>query len=200
MVSRFARTVAAAVALVLVAMPVQAQLRSDWYAFLDAVKKRDGDKATSLIATPGSTVLNTKDPGTGEGALHILTRERDILWLGFMLGKGAKPDLQNKQGATPLAVAAQIGWIEGADLLLRRRAKVDLPNNRGETPLILAVHNRDVPMVRLLLAGGADPKWTDSVAGYSALDYARQDSRSSTLAKMLETAKPAAKSVAGPGL
>ncbi|HKT16235.1 MAG TPA: ankyrin repeat domain-containing protein [Allosphingosinicella sp.] len=200
MVGRFARAIAAAAALTLVAVPIHAQLRSDWYAFLDAVKKRDGEKATSLIATPGSTVLNTKDPSTGEGALHILTRERDITWLGFMLAKGAKPDLQNKQGATALAVAAQIGWIEGADVLLRRRAKVDLPNNRGETPLILAVHNRDVPMVRLLLSGGADPKWTDSVAGYSALDYARQDNRSSTLAKMLEAAKPAAKSVAGPGL
>jgi ankyrin repeat protein len=190
----------AAAAVLLAAVPLQAQQRSDWYTFLDAVKKRDGDKATSLIVAPASTVINKVDPSTGEGALHILTRERDLTWLSFMLGKRADPDVPNKQGSTALAIAAQIGWIEGADLLLRTGARVDRANNRGETPLILAVHNRDVPMARLLVSGGANPNWTDSVAGYSALDYARQDNRASALVKILETAKPATRKVSGPGL
>jgi ankyrin repeat protein len=117
-----------------------------------------------------------------------------------MLGKGARPDLQNKEGMTPLAIAAQIGWIEGAELLLRRKAKVDLANSRGETPLILAVQRRDLEMVRLLVDKGADPKRQDSVAGYSALDYARRDGRSQAILKLLETPAKPARAVAGPSL
>jgi ankyrin repeat protein len=76
--------------------------------------------------------------------------------------------------------------MEGAESLLGRSASVDLANSRGETPLIIAVHNRDIAMVRLLLGKGANPKRTDSIAGYSALDYAKQDSRSAAILKLLE--------------
>lgn len=184
------------------AAPAAAQLNfSNSYTFLKAVKERDGDKVTSLLATPSTYVINTKESGSGNGALHIVARERDLTWLSFLLGKGAKADLQNSEGNTPLMVASQIGWVEGADLLLRRGASVDLANGRGETPLILAVQNRDVAMVRLLIGKGADPKRTDSVAGYSALDYAKRDGRAAAILKMLEqpAAQPA-REVAGPKL
>jgi len=194
-------TLAAAGFLALALAPAQAQMFSDGYTFLKAVKDRDGDKVTSLVSTPGGVLINSRDSVSGEGALHIVTRERDRVWLAFLLSKGARPDLLDKHGATPLSIAAQIGWVDGADLLLKMGAKVDYPNGRGETPLILAVHNRDILMVRLLLGRGADPKRADSVAGYSALDYARQDGRSSALAKALEeTAPAAAPAKQGPGL
>ncbi len=178
----------------------QAQMFSDGFSFLKAVKERDGEKATSLIQTPGSVVINYKDRSTGNGALHMLARERDLTWLGFLLAKGAKPNLQNHKGDTPLAVAAQIGWAEGAELLIKTGASVDLPNGRGETPLIVAVHNRDAAMVRLLLKSGANPERSDSVAGYSALDYARQDGRSSAILKLIEAQQAAKKTIAGPKL
>jgi ankyrin repeat protein len=184
------------------AVPAGAQMNfSNSYTFIKAVKDRDGDKVTSLLSTPSNFVINTKESGSGNGALHFVTRDRDFTWLSFLLGKGAKADLQNDQGDTPLILASQIGWVEGADMLLRRGAGVDLANSQGETPLILAVRNRDLPMVRLLLAKGANPKHTDSVAGYSALDYARQDARAATILKLLEepAAKPA-REVAGPTL
>jgi ankyrin repeat protein len=173
---------------------------SDGYRFLKAVKDRDGTTATSLIVAPGSVVINYREPKSGDGALHLLTRDRDITWLGFMLGKGAKADIQNEDGTTPLAIAAQIGWVEGADRLLRSGAHVDLANNRGETPLILAVQGHDLAMVRLLLGKGANPKKTDNVAGYSALDYARRDSRSPAIVKLLEEPQAPARPVAGPKL
>lgn len=173
---------------------------SDGFSFLKAVKERDGETATSLISTPGSVVVNAKDRSTGNGGLHMLARERDLAWLGFLLAKGAKPNLQNHKGDTPLAVAAQIGWVEGAELLIKTGASVDLPNGRGETPLIVAVHNRDAPMVRLLLNSGANPERSDSVAGYSALDYARQDGRSSAILKLIEAQKAAKATIAGPKL
>jgi hypothetical protein len=53
-------------------------------------------------------------------------------------------------------------------------------------------------MVRALLDKGANPKRTDSVAGYSAIDYARRDSRSAAILKLLETPRGPAKPVYGP--
>jgi ankyrin repeat protein len=190
---------AAALSLGMAAAPAAAQKFSDSYTFLKSVKERDGAEVERLLASPSSTVINTRESSTGESALHIVARGRDLTWLTFLLGKGARPDVQDKNGITPLAVAAQLGWVEGAEMLLRRQAAVDLPNNRGETPLILAVQKRDAAMVRLLLGKGANPKRTDSAAGYSALDYARRDPRAATVLKMLETAKPA-RAAAGPKL
>ena len=190
---------AAAAALGLLAVPATAQRMSDSYTFLKAVRERDGNKVQELLGSPGAaTTVNVRDQGSGEGALHIVVRERDFTWLSFLLARGAKPDVQDKQGNTPLGLAAQLGWAEGAEELISRRATVDLANSRGETPLILAVHHRDVALVRLLLAKGASAKRTDSVAGYSALDYAKRDPRAAALVKMLEAPPTPPRAVAGP--
>jgi len=174
-----------AAVLAVVAVPAFAQF-SDSYNFLKAVRERDGAKVTEIVANPSSTAINARATDDGEGALHILVRGRDLGWLQFLLARGARPDLQDNQGNTPLIVAAQIGWLEGAEQLLARRANVNQPNNRGETPLILAVQRRDISLVRLLLGQGADPNRTDSVAGLSAIDYARRDSRAAAILRMLE--------------
>ena len=193
------RAAAAALALMLAA-PAAAQSYSDSFTFLKAVRERDGNKATELVNQPGTAVVNLKDPSSGEAALHIVAKGRDYTWLSFLLGKGARPDIQNSKGETALNIAAQLGWTDGAELLLSRGANVDLPNQRGETPLIIAVHNRDVPMVRLLMANGANPKRADHIAGYSALDYAKQDNRAQAVVKILEGTTTPARPAAGPTL
>lgn len=199
MYKKFGRVLAASAALVLAAAAASGQSSySDSYSFLKAVKERDGAKVNELVSAPGSVVLNTRDRTNGEGALHYMVRARDITWLAFLLGKGARPDIQSNRGDTPLTLAAQIGWVEGAEQLLARRASVDLPNGRGETPLILATQRRDLAMVRLLLGRRADPNRTDNVAGMSALDYAKQDPRAAAVLKMLEAKAAPAKPAQGP--
>jgi ankyrin repeat protein len=196
--NKFGRILMASMILVLAA-PASAQFNfSDGFTFLKAVRERDGDKVTELVSQPGNVVINTRDRGTGEGALHIVVRGRDLNWLTFLLGKGARPDIQTNRGDTPLTLAAQIGWLDGVETLLARRAGVDVPNGRGETALIIAAQRRDVPMVRLLLGKNANPKRTDNVAGMSALDYARQDPRAAPVLKLLEAKAAPAKPVAGP--
>lgn len=176
--------------LAVVAVPAFAQF-SESYNFLKAVRDRDGAKVEEIVDNPSSTAINARDRGSGEGALHILVRGRDLNWLAFLLGRGARPDLADNQGNTPLILAAQIGWIEGAEQLIARRANVNVSNGRGETPLILAVQRRDLAMVRLLVGRGADPDRPDS-AGYSALDYARRDNRAGPVRRLLEAARPPA--------
>jgi ankyrin repeat protein len=182
-----------------IAVPVAAQSFSEGFTFLKAVRERDGAAAERILSNPATTALNVRDPGTGETALHILVRGRDSAWLGFMLGRGARPDMGDREGNTPLIIAAQIGWLDGADILLQRRASVNLGNSRGETALIFAVQRRDMPMVRLLMQNGANPNLTDHVAGNSAIDYARQDNRATAILRVLEgTRRGAAPQITGP--
>ncbi len=178
-----------------VAVPALAQNFSDGYAFLKAVRERDGGKVNEIVNGPGAAIINHRDPGSGDGALHIVVRNRDLTWLNFFLRRGARADLQNSEGATPLLLASQIGWVAGVEQLLDRRANPNLANSRGETPLILAVQGNHLPVVRLLLGRGADPNQTDSLQGYSAMDYARQDRRAAQILRLLE-APPAAAATA----
>lgn len=182
-----------------IAVPVAAQSFSEGYTFLKAVRERDGNTAERILSNPSSTAVNIRDPGTGETALHILVRGRDSAWLGYMLGRGARPDTGDREGNTPLILAAQIGWLDGAEVLLGRRASVNLGNSRGETPLIFAVQRRDMVMVRLLMQQGANPNQTDHVAGNSAIDYARQDNRATAILRVLEgTRQPTGGQLTGP--
>jgi uncharacterized protein len=188
----------------ILAGPATAQF-SDSFNFLKAVRDRDGAKVTEMVDAPtGRVLINTKDGASGDSALHIVTRGRDETWLRFMLAKGAKTDLRNNAGETPLGIAARIGFAEGVQALLAGNANVNFPNARGETALILAVQQRDMPTTRLLLAAGADPKLSDRAAGMNARDYAARDPRAATLLKLIDQhlaaggKQPAA--VAGPKL
>lgn len=185
------------------AAPLAAQTFSDGFTFLKAIRERDAAKVMEIANDPSSNAINILDPRTGEGALHILVADRNLEWLAFLLSRGARPDIQDNNGTTPLGLAAQVGWLEGATQLLARGAQVNLGNRRGETPLILAVQARHlspgqrVAMIRLLMSRGADPNRQDNLSGSSALDYARQDARAAEIVRALEE-RPAG--AAGPAI
>ena len=181
----------------MVAVPALAQY-SESFNFLKAVRERDGAKVSEIVSNPSSTAINARDRASGETALHILARGRDASWMNFLIAHGARVDAQDNQGNSPLMIASQIGWTEGADLLLSRRANVNLANNRGETPLIVAVQRRDIALVRMLASRGADANRTDSVAGYSALDYARRDNRAGPILRILQERRQAQPSYGPP--
>lgn len=166
------------------AMPAAAQF-SDSYSFLKAVRESDGKKAEDFLNEVGFDI-NTKDDGTGQTALHIVTERRDLDWLGYLLGKGARPNIADKKGVTPLMLASQLNWTEGASLLVRLKADIDAANRSGETALIRAVQLRNTEMVRLLMKLGANPDKQDNVAGYSARDYAAQDGRGNAILGIIE--------------
>lgn len=167
------RIAAMAMALVLsgTGAAVSAQFHSEGFEFLKAVKERDGDAATEALNKPGTTVVNARDITSGETAMHIVTQRRDTVWIRFLAQRGANPNIADKNGVTPLQLAAALGYVEGIEALINAGARVDVTNSAGETPLIAAVHRRDAAMVRLLLSKGANPDRRDN-SGRSARDYA----------------------------
>ncbi len=187
--------------LAFLATPASAQF-SDSYNFLKAVRDRDGAKATKYLSEPGNVIIDTRDIVTGETALHIVVKGRDLQWINFLLARGAKTEQRDKDGNTPLIVAARMRFVEAATALLKSKAAVDGTNPSGETPLIAAVQLRDQAMVRLLLDNGANPDKRDTLSGQSARDYARNDTRGTTILKIIEEprAKPKAAASMGPKL
>ncbi|KPP92943.1 MAG: Ankyrin repeat protein [Erythrobacteraceae bacterium HL-111] len=154
----------------MLAPPAHAQLYSEGYKFLKAVRDRDGDAVTEMLNEPGTTIINARDITTGQTGLHIAAARRDILWIKFLLQKGAEPNIRDNKGLTPLQIAATLGEVEAVEELVKRGALVDVSDSQGETPLIAAVHQRNVTLVRELLAQGADPDRNDN-SGRSARDY-----------------------------
>ena len=150
--------------------PVSAQLYSEGYQFLEAVKERDGDTATEMLNEPGTQVINTRDITTGETGLHVVVARRDVTWVKFLLQRGANPNIRDRKGMTPIQLATQLGFVEGVEELIRKGAQVNVADSQGETPLIAAVHQRNVELVRRLLGEGADPDRNDN-SGRSARDY-----------------------------
>ena len=185
----------------LLASPASAQF-TDSYNFLKAIKDRrtEGKKALDLMAKPGTVIIDTRDNSSGETALHIVTRDRDLEWVSFLLSRGAKPDVKDARGDTPLMVAARIRFPEAAQALIKRRALVDLANGGGESPLIIAVQMRDPAMTRLLLNAGANPDKKDNLAGLSARDYAKRDNRAVAILKIIEEPRAKAAVTSGPKL
>jgi uncharacterized protein len=174
-------------------MPAAAQF-SDSYKFLEAVKKKEGQEVTDMLAEGSPSLINTRDLTSGESALHLVTKRRDLTWMQFLIAKGANVNNRDFKGATALVAACNLGFIEGAALLVENGARVDESNSAGETPLITAVHNRNIEMMRILLKAGANPDRADN-SGRSARDYARLSPNSATLLGEIDTsAKPKAKS------
>jgi ankyrin repeat protein len=188
-------------ALILAPVPALAQFTngSDGEALLKAIEDGDNSKAIPLLEEPGTRVVNYRGY-KGDTALHIVTRKRELDWVGYLLKKGADPNIPDAKGDTPLIIAARIGFDEAVDYMIQMGARVDTANRLGETALIIAVQQRQLRVIELLLKAGANPDKADHAAGYSARDYAKRDSRNPGLLKLIDTVKSTKKAVAGPNL
>ena len=193
----WAKVAAPLLAMLLMAAPAPAQVSLSSGDFVAAVRDRDGDKAMELLNSRGPQIINLRND-RGETALIVAIQRRDDTWTGFLLNQGADPNLAARDGEAPLIAAARIGYMGALGDLLRLKAKVDAANRMGETALIVAVQNRHPDIVKVLLALGADPDKSDSAAGYSARDYAKRDTRSRDILKLIEAADAERKAASKP--
>ncbi len=159
---------------------------SEGYEFLKAVREQDGTEVNKFVNEPGTTIINTRDDGTGETGLHITVRDRSASWTLFLLQKGANPNIADRKGQTPLIVATQLNFVEGVEWLIKYQAQIDQANKSGETPLIIATQLRNADLVRILLKAGANPEKPDNIAGKSARDYATEDKRAASILSIIE--------------
>lgn len=154
-----------------------------------AVRSKDGGKVTSLLESNPMGLVNARGDD-GDTGLVVAIKTRNDDFAGFLLNKGADPNLPGKGGETPLIAAARAGSDTAIGWLLESGAKVDGINKSGETALIVAVQQRDPQIVRLLLSAGANPDKADGAQGFSARDYATRDPRARDILKIITDRKP----------
>jgi ankyrin repeat protein len=183
------RLAGALIVLSAMAVPAAAQVGGfDGEKFVKAVRERDGNTAQELIEQRHGAIIDARG-ASGETGLIVALKRRDDTWTGYLLKEGANPNYPAQNGDTPLITAVRVGYVQGAEWLIGSDAKVDATNRMGETPLIIAVQQRNAPLVKLLLGSGANPDKTDNAAGLSARDYAKRDSRSAEILRLIETKK-----------
>lgn len=80
----------------------------------------------------------------------------DALALAAKIGK-IDPHARNRDGETPLHIAARTGQLDIIAVLLKAKAPLDAMDRYGNTPLHAAAFDRRWDAVNLLLDAGADP-------------------------------------------
>lgn len=140
--------------------PVAADLyQAAKYGDLVAVKKY-------LKAGSAIDGKNASSSPLAAAATHHHTRV-----VAYLLKQGAKADLKDKGGLTPLAHAVQCSDVESAQALIKAGANVNLKNNESVSLLFRAFERDSFPMVKLLIKSGADVNTLDK-SGFTAIHRA----------------------------
>ena len=108
------------------------------------------------------------NPAVAQAIVHGRSQ---ALWL--LLHHGANPNLADRDGHTPLHLAAETGQVASLRLLLAAGADPNAADAWGVTPLHLAARGDRAEAIRLLLDAHANPAAVDA-RGFSALDVAAE--------------------------
>lgn len=123
---------------------------------IEAARAGDRARVKALLAAGVNPNRPSAQPW-GERALLLAVARGDVEMTRELLEGGAHPDLRG-HGFTALGMAALRGHARIAGMLLAAGANPDLKGADGNTPLFLAARLDRADVVRVLLAGGADPR------------------------------------------
>ena len=121
-----------------------------------AVQQSESIYARMLLDHP-SIEVNLQDK-EGKSALHWAVESEKDEYVDWLLCRGADVNLQTKEGATPLMIAAAKGAETMVEKLLKASGlEVNIQDNDGNSALFIATMCWKENVVRLLLQnGGAD--------------------------------------------
>src|SRR3954468_11357956 len=103
--------------------------------------------------TPPSTAEITAYRG-----LHAAAAKGDAAEIARLIAAGEKADAVDSHRRTPLHIAAHLAHQAAQQALLRGGANPNAPDAQQYDIVTIAAVNNDVPMLKLALAGGCDPK------------------------------------------
>lgn len=168
------------------AVPARADLNlfGDYYSNIPrAVEKGDAPTVQRLLADGVNPQQLDEKDRTG---LIVAALTGNLQIFAMLMKAGARLDIPDPLGNTPLHYAADRNRAEMVKLMLALHAPIDAENKGGITPLMMAASHGNVEVVEMLLAAGANPKKND-YTGRDALGWAR-DSRKPNVVNAIEHA------------
>lgn len=123
---------------------------------------RGGDEKTleSLLAIPGMAAKIDEQDSRGRSAMHHAFRKYHSDFGVELIKRGARVDLQDFNGATPLHQAIETnymaGWLDDVKEALGDKANWNLTAKDGDTLLHAAARHTQAPVIEKLLDFGAD--------------------------------------------
>ena len=162
----------------------------------DAVERGDLAAARALVQKGANVNAPQSDGAT---ALHWAVYRDSVEAVDLLMRAGAK-SVTNREGMTPLAMAALYGNPQIVDRLLKGGADAKALGPNGESMVMFGARNGNPDVIRLLVEAGANVNAREPVRGTTALMWAVEQKHPEAVAALLKAgADPAARS-AGAGL
>jgi ankyrin repeat protein len=173
-------TALAAVVVLLLSPAVQAATDT---RLADAAQKRDIAAVRTLL----SQKVDPNAPGRdGTPALLWIVRVDDVETASLLVKAGADVKLANRQGLTPLALAASNGSAAMLKVLLDAGADVNAFDPANETPLMATARVGNLDAVRVVLERGATIEATDPQFEQTALMVAVRENHPQVVKLLVE--------------
>jgi ankyrin repeat protein len=103
-----------------------------------------------------------------------------------LLNAGAKAEVTNRNGISPLYMASLYGNPAVINQLIRRGADAKAKGPNGETMVMLASRNGNPEAVKALIAAGADVNAKEPIRGTTALMWAVEQKHPAAVKALLE--------------
>jgi ankyrin repeat protein len=132
---------------------------------------RQGDVSAVRALLQQRVDLNAAGPD-GTTALHWAVHRDSLDVVTLMIAAGARVEVPNRYGVTPLALACLNGHPGIIQVLLKAGANPNTLSADGETALMTAARTGNAEAVKLLIAHGAGVNATETWRGQTALMWA----------------------------
>ncbi|XP_078728288.1 ankyrin repeat and EF-hand domain-containing protein 1 isoform X2 [Lampetra fluviatilis] len=145
------------------------------YKLLQLIRSQDEAQVRKLCRLGSPDLVNAAEPETGQCGLHVAAAMNLHAMCTVLLALGARPDVQDHQGWSPVMVAAALGHESVVEVLAAAKASMALLDRDGRGVFFhcLQPSQRHERCMRLVLRGDADVNLV-SRAGTHALFLAAQ--------------------------